>query len=508
MFAKILIANRGEIARRLFLACRELGVTPVAVFSDPDAGAAWLRDAGESYPLHGTTAAETYLNQEKILDVAAACGAEAIHPGYGFLSENPTFAAACANRGIKFIGPTAAAMEQLGSKASAREIARSAGVPVTPGVDGRDLTPAALLEAAEGIGFPVLIKASAGGGGKGMRIVRQPAAFAEALEAARREAASAFGDDHVILEKYLERIHHIEVQLLGDEHGQIVHLFERECSIQRRHQKIIEETPSPNLTPALREQICQAAVRFAAAAGYSSAGTVEFMYAREDGTDHFYLLEMNTRLQVEHPITEWVTGVDLAQWQIRIAAGEALGFTQADLSQRGHAIECRLYAEDPAQNFLPSIGTIHHYQRPSGPGIRVDDGIDSGSEVTPYYDPMLGKLIAGGAGREEALRRMERALRETAVLGVTTNLPYLQAILADPHFRRGETTTDFLERRLADWRPAAPADDLTLAAVGALELLFGRRGKRPAAGADQGAGAFDIWGSAEGWRNVRPTGSR
>ncbi len=498
-FSKLLVANRGEIARRIFRACRELNIVAIGIYSEPDADAAWLDEADEIYPLHGISAAETYLNIEKILEIAETAGVEAIHPGYGFLSENEGFAAACSARGIKFVGPSPEAIRLMGSKAEARRIAADAGVPVTPGVDGQSMSSEALQKAAVDMGYPVMVKASAGGGGKGMRIVYREKDFLDALAAAKQEALSSFGDDHIVLERYLPEIHHIEVQILGDEHGHIVHLFERECSIQRRHQKIIEESPSPNLTPELREQICSAAVRLAAAVGYTSAGTVEFMMTP---SGEFYLLEMNTRLQVEHPVTEWVTGIDLAQWQIRIAAGEPLGFKQSDLHQNGHAVECRLYAEDPARGFLPSIGQITRYDPPKGLGIRVDDGIASGSEVTPYYDPMLAKIITFGQDRPHALRRMALALAQTVVLGVTTNLDYLQAILAEPNFAAGETLTRYLEDYFVEWTGVPELSDDLLLALGAAETLFGegrpRRTLTPTNGEIQ-----DVWDLPTGWRNVK-----
>jgi 3-methylcrotonyl-CoA carboxylase alpha subunit len=498
MFHKILIANRGEIARRLFRAAHELGVRCVAVYAEPDEGAAWLADADERYPLPGVTAAETYLNQKAILAIAQRAGAEAIHPGYGFLSENASFAAACVAQGLTFIGPSAAAIEAMGSKARSREIAIQAGVPVIPGVDGAGKSAAELQTAADEMGYPVLIKASAGGGGKGMRVVWSANELADAVQAARGEAQSSFGDDHILLEKYFTEIHHVEVQVLGDSHGRILHLFERECSIQRRHQKIIEESPSPNLTPELREAMTTAAVTLAQAVDYTNAGTVEFVLA---GDGRFYLLEMNTRLQVEHPITELVTGIDLAVWQIRIAAGERLPWTQEDLGQRGHALECRLYAEDPANQFLPSIGDIAYYRAAVGPGIRVDDGIASGSRVTPYYDPMLAKIITWGDDRPEAIRKMKLALRQTTLLGVTTNAPYLQTILDHPAFVAGQTTTGFINDHLTDWRPEKTADPELWLAAAAAEALWGARGMVGTAVSDSDNAIPDPWQQASGWRN-------
>ena len=498
-FRKVLIANRGEIALRVIRACHELGIAAVAVYSDPDAGAPWAREADEAWPLHGRSAAETYLDQEKILSIAADCGAEAIHPGYGFLSENAGFAEACARHGVVFVGPSPEAMNALGSKAAARSLAEAHDVPVVPGVDGAGKSDDELAEAAAAIGYPVLIKASAGGGGKGMRVVGAPGELRDALQAARQEAQSAFGDPHVLLEKYFTKIHHVEVQVLGDAHGNLLHLYERECSIQRRHQKIVEESPSPLVggNEALREAITAAAVRLARAAGYVSAGTVEFIV---DGTGGFYFLEMNTRLQVEHPVTESVSGVDLVTWQLRVAAGEPLPFAQADIRRRGHAIECRVYAEDPANSFLPSIGEIAHYARPSGPGVRVDDGIESGAAVSPYYDPMLAKVITWGQDRAEAIRKMDRALSETVVLGVTTNIGYLRAILAVPAFVEGDTDTNFLTRHMAEWRPEAGASEEEWIAAAVWEAVGRTTDDRPQI--TGGAQVYDPWEVAQGWRNV------
>ncbi len=504
MFEKILVANRGEIARRIFLACRELGIPSAAIYSEADAAAPWARLADERYGLEGVTAVDTYLNQEAILSIAAQCGADAIHPGYGFLSENPAFAENCARRGVAFIGPGPEAMRRLGSKASAREIARKAGVPVAPGVDGAGMSAAELQAATRHIPFPILIKASAGGGGKGMRVVWSADEFAGAVQAARSEAASSFGDDHILVEQFFTEIHHVEIQILADEHGRTLHLFERECSIQRRHQKIIEESPAPAIRDEkLRREMAQAAVSLAQAAGYTNAGTVEFIV---DGAGSFYFLEMNTRLQVEHPVTELTTGLDLAVWQIRIAAGEPLPFAQADVRQRGHAIECRVYAEDPANRFLPSIGVIGYYQRPSGPGVRVDDGIESGAEVSPYYDPMLAKIIAWGQNREEAIGKMVRALRDTAVLGVATNIPYLLAILQEPRFQAGQTSTNYLAEHLADWRPDEAAGEEAWLGTAAFEFLQGGgKSRRGGTAVPDAASQPDPWNHAAGWRNVTLT---
>lgn len=497
LFKKILVANRGEIAARIFRACRELGIESVAIYSEADAGAAWVKSADYAYPLTGVTATDTYLNQQAIFDIVRQAGVDAIHPGYGFLSENATFATACKQHGVKFIGPSPNAMRLMGSKAESRRIAQEAGVPTTPGVDGAGKSDAELLVEAETLGYPVLIKASAGGGGKGMRVVESADAFLDNLQSARSEAQNSFGDDHILLERFFTDIHHVEIQVLGDEHGNVVHLFERECSIQRRHQKIIEETPAPCMTPSLREQMTSAAVALAQAVDYASAGTVEFMVTPDR---EFFFLEMNTRLQVEHPITEMVTGVDLAAWQIRIAMGEPLAFTQDELRQQGHSIECRLYAEDAANHFLPSIGDISCYRRPHGPNVRVDDGIATGSAVTPYYDPMLAKVITYGADRQEAIRKMVAALRDTAVLGVTTNIDYLLAILQHPRFINGDTPTNFLEREMPDWKSNAEVDSSVLAVLGALEALQERSTKKRIVQAN-GVSA-EPWTQVGAWRNV------
>ena len=501
MFQKILVANRGEIARRIFLACRELKIPSVAIYSEADADAPWLRLADERYGLEGVTAVSTYLNQDAILRIAAQCGADAIHPGYGFLSENPTFAANCAQRGIKFIGPTPEAMRALGSKASAREIAEQAGVPVVPGVDGAGLSAAELQTAVSHITYPILIKASAGGGGKGMRVVWKAENFAEAVQAARQEAQSAFGDDHILVEKYFTEIHHVEIQILADEHGSVLHLFERECSIQRRHQKIVEESPAPIVQDDdLRRRMAQAAVSLAQTVGYHNAGTVEFIV---DERGDFYFLEMNTRLQVEHPVTELVTGLDLVNWQIRIAAGEKLPFAQADISQRGHAIECRIYAEDPASHFLPSIGEIAVYERPSGIGVRVDDGIEAGSHVSPYYDPMLAKVITWGHNREEAIAKMVRALQDTAVLGITTNIEYLLAILQEPTFISGSTPTNYLETHFAVWPQEVEISEEEWLGMAVFEFLQSGGKTIQSRTTNGDASQIDPWDTAANWRNVK-----
>ncbi len=504
MFEKILIVNRGEIAHRIILACQELGVPSVAIYSEADADSAWVQLADESYPLNGVTASETYLNQDAVFQIARICGADAIHPGYGFLSENPQFAAACVDREITFIGPSSESMRILGSKAEARKLAEAAGVPIVPGVDGSGKEDDDLITEAAAIGFPVLIKASAGGGGKGMRVVWSASEFADALHMARNEAESSFGDDHILVEKFFRNIHHVEIQVLGDRHGNLLHLFERECSIQRRHQKIIEESPAPALNDDhLRQEMAAAAVRLALTAGYENAGTVEFIV---DENGRYYFLEMNTRLQVEHPVTELVTGMDLVTWQIRIAAGEPLPFSQEEISQRGHAIECRIYAEDPANHFLPSTGQLVLYRPPAGPGIRVDDGIETGAEITPYYDPMLAKVISWGRDRSEAVRKMVRALQDTIILGVTTNIPYLLAILSEPHFLAGNTSTGYLSEHMDGWSPLETVTDEKWLAAAVFEHLQGggKRARIRTPSSGEATISTNPWKEFVSWRNVRP----
>ena len=439
-FDKILIANRGEIAARIIRACHELGIAAVSVYSEADRAALHVRLSDEAYAIGPAAPAESYLHVERILEAARRSGAQAIHPGYGFLSERAHFAQACRAAGVTFIGPPPEAIELMGSKIAAKRLAEQAGVPVAPGYTGDDQRPERLRDEARRVGFPLLIKASAGGGGKGMRVVRDLAEFDGALEGAQREARAAFGDDTVLLERLIERPRHVEVQVLADAHGGCVYLFERECSIQRRHQKIVEESPSPALTPELRDEMGDAAVRLALAADYHNAGTMEFML---DQDGRYYFLEMNTRLQVEHPVTEMVAGVDLVRLQIAIAAGAPLPFHQVDLGQRGHAIEARVYAEDPG-TFLPSTGRVALFAPADGPGIRNDAGLESGDGVTVHYDPMLAKLIVWAPDRLAAIARLRRALDEYAVLGVTTNLPLLRAIAAHPDFAAGATRTDFL----------------------------------------------------------------
>jgi acetyl-CoA carboxylase, biotin carboxylase subunit len=465
MFKKILIANRGEIAVRVIRACREMGITSVAVFSDVDRAALHVSHADEAYPIGPAPARESYLCIPKILDVARRSGAEAIHPGYGFLSENAQFARACSEAGIKFIGPPASAMELMGSKTRARQAMQAAGVPFVPG-SARGLSfPEAETLAVE-IGYPVMIKAAAGGGGKGMRLVRNAAELQSSFETAQSEALRSFNDAEVYLEKYIQNPRHIEIQVLADEYGNTVYLGERECSVQRRHQKVIEEAPSAIVDEDLRARMGAVAVQAAKSAGYTNAGTIEFLV---DAERKFYFLEMNTRLQVEHPVTELVTGLDLVHLQFRIAAGEKLPFSQKDVQLRGHALECRIYAEDPDNNFFPSPGKIAKLLRPSGPGIREDSGVYEGWTVPLDYDPMLSKLVAYAPDRASTLARMRRALDEYFVGGIKTNLPLFRRILEHPDFAAARIDTGFLDRLLAvPPAPGADTDSLTgIAAVSA-----------------------------------------
>ena len=434
MFRKILIANRGEIAVRILRACRELGVRAVAVYSEADRAALHVRLADEAYPIGPAPSRESYLSIEKIVGVARAAGCDAVHPGYGFLAENAAFARACGEASITFIGPSPEAMEQLGSKTAARHVARATGVPTVPGTLDPIENANAALAASKPIGFPVVLKAVAGGGGKGMRLVENEAAISSAWRDASSEAQNAFGDGRLYIEKYLLRPRHIEIQILGDHHGNIVYLGERECSVQRRYQKVIEEAPSPVMTPELRRAMGESAVKLARAGKYANAGTVEFLV---DAERNFYFLEMNTRLQVEHPVTEMVTGLDLVKLQIRIAAGERLPLAQNDIALRGHAIECRIYAEDPDNNFFPSPGKIIERRVPAGPGIRLDDGVYAGWTVPNEYDPLLSKLIAWGADRTEAIARLTRALAEHYATGIRTNVGLFRRILATRDFQNG-----------------------------------------------------------------------
>jgi len=458
MFKKILVANRGEIAVRVIRACHELGIAAVAVYSDADRAALHVRKADEAYRLGPSPANESYLEIETILDAAKKCGADAIHPGYGFLSENPKFAKACAGANVKFIGPSAASMETMGSKTRARQNMEKAGIPFVPGTSRGLESPEQAAEAAEKIGYPVMLKAAAGGGGKGMRLVHAPVELKGALEAAQSEAQRSFGDKEVYIEKAIVNPRHIEMQVLADEHGNTVCLGERECSIQRRHQKVVEEAPSPIVDADMRRRMGEVAVRVAKAADYANAGTIEFLV---DQQKNFYFLEMNTRLQVEHPVTELVTGLDLVHLQIHIAAGEKLPFKQEDIQLRGHAIECRIYAEDPENNYFPSPGKIETLMEPAGPGIRLDSGIYEGWTVPIDYDPLLAKLVGYGENRAQATMRLERALGEYFVGGIKTNTGLFRRILSDADFKAGQLDTGYLERLLKRTTSVDPAEART-----------------------------------------------
>lgn len=454
MFNKILIANRGEIACRVAATCKRLGIASVAVYSDADANAKHVAACDEAVHIGGSSAAESYLRYERIIAAARATGAQAVHPGYGFLSENEDFAQACEAAGIVFIGPPVAAIAAMGSKAAAKALMHAAAVPLVPGYHGDDQDPLLLQSEADSMGYPVLLKASAGGGGKGMRVVERSEDFAAALVSCKREAASSFGNDRVLIEKYLTRPRHVEVQVFADQHGGAVYLFDRDCSVQRRHQKVLEEAPAPGLSAELRRAMGEAAVAAARAVDYVGAGTVEFIMT---GSSQFYFMEMNTRLQVEHPVTEMVTGLDLVEWQLRVAFGEPLPLTQAQLKLDGHAIEARIYAEHPARGFLPSTGTLKHLRMPEGvefsigansgrAAVRIDSGVREGDTITPFYDPMIAKLIVHGATRAEALTRMSRALRACEVVGPHTNVEFLQRIVTSEPFSNGDLDTGLIER--------------------------------------------------------------
>jgi 3-methylcrotonyl-CoA carboxylase alpha subunit len=445
MINKILIANRGEIAIRIMRACKELGIRTVAVYSDADQHALHVQQADEAICIGPASPRESYLNAEAVIQAALESKVDAVHPGYGFLSESASFARVVASAGLIFIGPSAESIHLMGDKAESKIRMKAAGVPTVPGVEGIE-SEEEFERAAEQIGYPVLVKASAGGGGKGMRIVWEKEDLPEEIQAARREALHAFGDDRLLIEKYVANAHHVEFQVFGDQHGNLVHLFERECSVQRRHQKIIEETPSPLLTPELRAEMGNAAVAAAKAVNYYNAGTIEFIVDPE--THRFYFLEMNTRLQVEHPVTELVTGLDLVHWQIRIANGERCPFEQSHFTQRGHAIECRIYAENPASGFLPSTGRLLQFFESRGPGIRVDSGFAAGNEVTHFYDPLLAKLIVHAEDRPSAIQRMRSALQDFVVHGVVTNVDFLQTVLAHPDFQNGRVTTQWVEQNM------------------------------------------------------------
>jgi acetyl-CoA/propionyl-CoA carboxylase biotin carboxyl carrier protein len=486
MFERVLIANRGEIAVRIERTLARLGVESVAVFSDADAGAPHVRKADRAVHIGPTPARDSYLSIERVLDAAARSGADAVHPGYGFLSERPDFAAACAEAGIAFVGPGPEAMTLLGDKGRARAVAAEAGVPTLAGWSGEDLSDEEIVDRVAAADLPLLVKAAAGGGGKGMRLVTRREDLAEALGAARREAASAFGDERLLIERYVEPSRHLEVQVIADAHGNVIHLGERECSLQRRHQKVIEESPSPVVTPKLREAMGEAAVALARHAGYVNAGTVELIAERDD-PERFFFLEVNTRLQVEHPVTEAVTGLDLVELQLRVAAGEELPLTQVEVRRDGWAVEARIYAEDPAAGFLPSSGAVVAYREPTA--VRVDSGIEQGTIVGTDYDPMLAKVVAAGSDREEALAKLRRALGELVVAGPTTNAAYLRALLARPEVRSGEIDTGLIERLGDEVAPPSPSPEL--AALALIEML----------GTPEDD---DIWSTRTAWRTQAP----
>jgi 3-methylcrotonyl-CoA carboxylase alpha subunit len=493
MIRRLLVANRGEIVCRIARSARRLGITTIAVYSDADRNAQHVRVADEAYYLGPSPAAESYLDIGKIIALAQSVAADAVHPGYGFLSENARFAQACQDAGLIFVGPPAAAIQSMGSKSASKAAMAAAGVPVAPGYHGAEQSSQRLSAEAERVGFPLIIKASAGGGGKGMQVVNSAAEVASAVESAQRLARTAFGDDRLLMERYFPKARHVEVQVFADSYGQTISLFDRDCSVQRRHQKIIEEAPAPDLRDEVRAAMAQAAVKTAQAVRYVGAGTVEFLV---DEAQNFYFMEMNTRLQVEHPVTEFITGIDLVEWQLRIAQGEHLPSDQAAISQRGFAVEARLYAEDPAREYLPSVGQITHLRWPAAvPGLRLDTGVEAGDEVSSYYDPMLGKIVAWGESRATAIDLLHRALLELQVVGVATNRAQLMSVLADEEFRRGAVATNFLSVRrekLSFGEPQAAGIDVALAAVWC---------------AAKNAGNNALWEDSRGWRLAMPATS-
>ncbi|MEN3340036.1 MAG: 3-methylcrotonyl-CoA carboxylase alpha subunit [Acidobacteriota bacterium] len=492
-FRRVLVANRGEIAVRIIRACRESGIESVAVFSDADADAPHVYAADRSVRIGPASPAESYLSISAVIGAARSAGADAVHPGYGFLSENPAFARACEAAGCTFIGPPGDVIERMGSKIAARELMVSAGVPVVPGVTPGDQSDTGIAAAVVQVGYPALVKASAGGGGKGMRVLRDEQAGRELIPAARREAVTAFGDGTLYVERLVDQPRHVEIQVFCDNHGDAVHLFERECSIQRRHQKVIEESPSPGLTPKLRQAMGAAAVAAAQVAGYRNAGTIEFLLEGTGDAASFYFLEMNTRLQVEHPVTEAVTGVDLVQAQLVVAAGGALPWSQEHLTQRGHAIELRVYAEDPATGFLPQAGPLLVYREPQGPGIRIDSGVREGGVIPVDYDPLLAKLTVTAESRPAAINRAIAALRAFVVLGIRTNIPFLGHVLDHPDFRAGRLHTGFIDQHLARLlaTPDPPDEALAAAATGRPSVRAPSVAGSPAAG--------DPWATLRRW---------
>ena len=503
MFHKILIANRGEIACRVAATARRLAIRTVAVYSDADRNAKHVGACDEAVHIGGSAARDSYLRWDRIIEAARATGAQAVHPGYGFLSENQEFARACAQAGLVFIGPPASAIQAMGLKSQAKQLMEQAGVPLVPGYHGSDQDPALLAREAARIGYPVLIKASAGGGGKGMRAVEQPEQFQSALASCQREAASSFGDKAVLIEKYVQRPRHVEIQVFGDTHGNYVWLFERDCSVQRRHQKVLEEAPAPGITETMRHQMGEAAVAAARAVNYVGAGTVEFIVEQRGGDMNFFFMEMNTRLQVEHPVTEAITGLDLVEWQLRVAAGEPLPLTQDRLRINGHAIEARICAETPEKNFLPATGTLRVYRKPAAASfepapVRIDDGVREGETISPFYDSMIAKLIVHGATREQALARLDHALARTQIVGLNTNVQFLRQVVRSPSFARADLDTALITReqdRLFGQEPLG----LHIAAAAAIAQAL--LDERAAAGADP-------FGRRDGWNShgvrVRP----
>jgi 3-methylcrotonyl-CoA carboxylase alpha subunit len=487
---RLLVANRGEIVCRIARTAKRLGIATIAVYSDADRNAQHVREADEAYYLGGAPAAESYLAMDKVIALALRVGADAVHPGYGFLSENAAFAQACSDAGLIFIGPPAAAIEAMGSKSASKAAMQSAGVPVAPGYHGDDQSSARFAAEAQRIGYPLIIKASAGGGGKGMQVVHAASEVSAAVESAQRLARTAFGDDRLLMERYFAKARHVEVQVFADTHGQIVSLFDRDCSVQRRHQKTIEEAPAPGLREEVRARMADAAIATARAVNYVGAGTVEFLV---DDAQNFYFMEMNTRLQVEHPVTELITNIDLVEWQLRIAQGEHLPLRQAEITRRGCAIEARVYAEDPAHGYLPSVGQVSHLRWPEGiAGVRLDTGFAAGDEVSSFYDPMLGKIIAWGESRATAIDLLNAALRELEVVGVTTNRALLCSVLTDEEFKRGAVGTNFLAARQSNLQfgePAASEQDMALAAV----WYATRRAESDA-----------LWEDTRGWRMAAP----
>jgi acetyl-CoA carboxylase biotin carboxylase subunit len=504
MIKRVLIANRGEIAVRIIRASRELGIESVAVYSEADARARHVAEADRAVAIGPAAAADSYLSIPRLLDAVRTAGADAVHPGYGFLSENARFAAACEEAGVTFVGPPARVIAQMGSKIRARTLMQAAGVPVVPGDTPDDQTDEGVRRAIERLGLPVLVKASSGGGGKGMRRVGEAWEIGDAVQAARREAMAAFGDGTLYVERLVSRPRHVEVQIFADHHGRVDHVFERECSVQRRHQKVIEESPSPALTPPLRARMTSAAVAAATAAGYRNAGTIEFLLDGGGDGARFYFLEMNTRLQVEHPVTEAVAGVDLVRAQLLVASGEPLPWAGGSLTQRGHAIEARVYAEDPSRGFLPQAGRLQLYREPRLPGVRIDAGVAEGGDVSVYYDPMLAKVIASAETRDAAIARMIEALRTYPILGIRTNIPFLLRIIADPRFRAGDVDTGFLDgdgAALADASTDEPPPHVR-AAIAMHQKVAMRRESAAGcpAGDPESPHARDPWTTLQGWR--------